>query len=113
MISSATNAIKLLSAGVAAMVLSVSAQADVFPFESNGRTAEVRYQDLNLGNKADRHELDVRIRRAAVKVCRDRTVQRSRACQLAAIDHVRAPLEAAIAKANGAAKEQLASVSEE
>ena len=93
------KSIMLLSAIGGAALMSTGAQAGGIPFESNGRTVEVRYQDLDLSKKADQRELKVRIRRAAVKVCPGRTLQDVRSCQLAAYDHVRAPVVAAIAKA--------------
>lgn len=84
----------------AAAVAGTAAQASSEEFLSNGRTMEVRYKDLDLSKEADRRQLDARIRRAAVRVCPDRTLRGARACQLSAIDNVRAPIEAAIAKAN-------------
>lgn len=98
----------LLPMLAAAVVAGTATQASSEEFQSNGRTMEVRYKDLDLTKAADRRELDVRIRRAAVKVCPDRTLRGSRACQLSAIDHVRAPIEAAIAKANARPGEALA-----
>lgn len=84
-----------------AVAAGVSAPAAADEFLSNGRTTAVRYQDLDLSKDTDQRELEARIRRAAVKVCPDRTLRGSRACQLLAIEHVRAPIYAAIAKAKG------------
>lgn len=98
--ASVLNILKVVSVSTLG-ILSVAASADVIPFQSNGRTADVGYQDLDLAKKADQQELKARIRRAAVKVCPARTVQESRSCQLVAIDHVREPLARAFARAQG------------
>lgn len=89
--------------------MGVAARADIIPFESNGRVVEVDYRDLDLGKKADQQELNARIRRAAVKVCPARTVQESRSCQLTAIDHIREPIAAAIARAQSDSRYAVAS----
>lgn len=89
----------LLAALTAAVLMSAAAQASVIPFESNGRTVDVRYDDLDLSKKEDQRALTLRIRRAAAKVCPGRTVQDVRSCQLVALDHVREPVATAIAKA--------------
>ncbi|HKT75681.1 MAG TPA: UrcA family protein [Sphingobium sp.] len=86
---------------LAAAVVATAAPASAEEFISNGRTTEVHYKDLDLSKDADRHMLDLRIKRAAVRVCPERNLRASRACQLAAIEHVREPIYAAIAKANG------------
>lgn len=91
----------LLGALTAAVLMSAAAQASVIPFESNGRTVEVRYDDLDLSKAADQRALTLRIRRAAVKVCPGRTLQDVRSCQIAALDHVREPIATAIARAKG------------
>lgn len=97
----------------ACALMSAAAMASSIPFESNGRTVEVGYQDLDLAKKADQRELTLRIRRAAVKVCPGRSVQESRSCQLAALDHVREPMAAAIASAKGRDAGQFAEVSKD
>lgn len=89
----------LLAALTATVLMSAGAQASFIPFESNGRTVEVRYDDLDLTKTADQRALTQRIRRAAVKVCPGRTLQDVRSCQIAALDHVREPIATAIAKA--------------
>ena len=91
----------VLAALSASLLTGAAAQASVMPFESNGRTVDVRYGDLDLSKKAGQRELTARIRRAAVKVCPGRTMQDLRSCQIAAVDHVREPMAMAIAKAQG------------
>lgn len=92
---------RALLAALSVSVAVGTAQASVFPFESNGRTVDVRYDDLDLSNKAGQQELTARVRRAAIKVCPGRTMQDLRTCQIAAVDHVREPMAVAIAKAQG------------
>ena len=89
----------LLATLSAIALTGAAAQASVIPFESNGRTVEVRYDDLDLSKKDDQRALTLRVRRAAAKVCPGRTVQDVRSCQISAIDHVREPVAIAIAKA--------------
>jgi len=48
-----------------------------------------------------------------VKVCPGRSVQESRSCQLAALDHLREPMAAAIARAEGRDAGQFAEVSKD
>ena len=91
----------MLAALSATVLMGAAAQASVIPFESNGRTIDVRYDDLDLSKKSGQQELNARIRRAAVKVCPGRTMQDLRSCQIAAVDHVREPVAIAIAKAQG------------
>ncbi|WP_022681121.1 UrcA family protein [Sphingobium bisphenolivorans] len=100
---------KLVAAGACAL-MSSTALANSIPFESNGRTVEVSYQGLDLSKKADQRELTLRVRRAAVKVCPAPTVSASRACQLSALDNVRAPLAAAIASAQAREASRFAEV---
>ena len=77
------------------------AHADGIPFVSNGRTFEVGYGDLDLSKADGQKQLKARLRRAAVKVCPGRTLQETRPCQIAAFEQVRAPVAAAIARAQG------------
>lgn len=96
--ASAPISVKIICVASLGLLGSV-AQADIIPFQSNGRTVEVRYGDLDLGKKADQRTLTARINSAAGKVCAARTVRESRSCQLLAIEQVRAPVAAAIARA--------------
>jgi len=104
--------VKLALASAAAL-MGTAAAANNIPFESNGRTVEVDYKDLDLSKKADQRTLTQRIRRAAVKVCPGRTVGETRACQLSALNNVREPIAAAIAKAHGPDAGQFAAVSKD
>lgn len=91
-------AVKCLAA-IAAVAVAGTASATTF--ESNGHSTEVRYHDLDLSKKADQHKLNARIKRAAAKVCPSQDSNEAKRCQAVAVAHVRAPIEAAIAKANG------------
>jgi UrcA family protein len=97
----------------ACSLMSTAAMASGIPFESNGRTFEVAYKDLDLSKTADQRELTRRVRRAAVKVCPGKSVKESRSCQLAALDHVREPVAAAIASAQGRDAGRFAEVSKD
>ena len=100
----------LLAALSATLFMGAAAQASAIPFESNGRTVEVRYGDLDLSKKSGQRELTARVHRAAVKVCPGRTMKDLRACQIAAVDHVREPMAIAIAKAQGGDASRFAEV---
>lgn len=87
--------IALLSAGA---LLPLSA-ADAESFVSNGQNFEVRYGDLNLARKGDQRELRGRLFQAARKVCAAEPADTISKCRSAALAHVRAPVAAAIARA--------------
>ncbi len=97
---------------VAFATLSLAAgSASAETFQSNGRTSEVRFGDLDLSRQADQKVLDARIARAASKVCSARDLSETMMCRSAAIAQVRAPVAAAIARANS--KERYAEVGKE
>ncbi len=89
----------ILAALSVAALTSTTAYAGAIPFESNGRTANVRYDDLDLSSPADQRILNTRIRHAAAKVCPAPTMGERRVCQSIAINQVREPVTAAIARA--------------
>lgn len=110
----AVPARRAILAALAAVVLTgTAAHAGAIPFESNGRTADVRHDDLDLSKPADQRRLNTRIRRAAARVCPALTVRETRACQTVAMNHVREPIAAAIAKAQGQGASQLAEASKD
>ncbi|HEX7741820.1 MAG TPA: UrcA family protein [Sphingobium sp.] len=82
-------------------VVAVAGAASATEFESNGHSTEVRYHDLDLSKKADQRRLNARIKRAAAKVCPASTRNEAAKCQTVAMAHVRAPIDAASARANG------------
>ncbi|BAI96007.1 hypothetical protein Sj15T_03380 [Sphingobium sp. TA15] len=83
-----------------AALLGVAGTASAVEFESNGRTTEVRYNDLDLASAKGQNVLKGRIWRAAWRVCeRGATSAEIRKCQTVAADHVRGAVELAIAKA--------------
>lgn len=92
------NAAKMIAA-VALLGFAVTASAA--EFESNGKTADVRYQDLDLSSAKGQNALKGRIWRAAWKVCEHGTTSAEiKKCQTVAAAHVRSSVELAIAKAN-------------
>lgn len=68
-------------------------------FVSNGRTAEVRYDDLDLTQASGRQVLDKRLRKAASQVCAATTVREVMLCREKALDNVAKPVRTAIARA--------------
>ncbi|MEJ7934735.1 UrcA family protein [Sphingobium sp. AN558] len=83
----------------ALLPLSAASAAGTDAFESNGRTMDVRYGDLNLASKADQATLRSRLIKASWKVCSGETAHVVEKCRSAALAHVRAPVAAAIASA--------------
>ncbi|MGK2908360.1 MAG: UrcA family protein [Sphingobium sp.] len=92
--------VALISA--AALIPGTSAFAE--PFVSNGRTAEVRFADLDLTNAKDRTELQSRLRRAATRVCVNSNTREMMACRQKALAHIEAPVSAALARAETRAR---------
>ncbi|APL94515.1 UrcA family protein [Sphingobium indicum] len=86
------------AAAIAAM--GAAGTASAIEFESNGKSVEVSYHDLDLSKTSDQRVLNARIRRAAAKVCplNDNTAAFEK-CQQVAAAHVRGAVELAIAKA--------------
>lgn len=80
--------------------VAIAGAASATTFESNGHSTQVRYNDLDLSKKADQHKLNARIKRAAAKVCPAQDRNEVARCQAVAMAQVRAPIMAAIAKAN-------------
>lgn len=94
------KAINFIAAVAAIATLGIAGAASASEFVSNGKTAEVRYHDLDLTKKSDQRALNARINRAAAKVCADSgTSAVFKKCQAVAAAHVRKPVELAIAKA--------------
>ncbi|PJG47280.1 UrcA family protein [Sphingobium sp. LB126] len=85
----------------AAALLGVAGTASAVEFQSNGKTADVRYHDLDLSSAKGQNALKWRIWRAAWKVCKHGTRDSEiKECQSVAAAHVRSSVELAIAKAN-------------
>lgn len=100
MFAPAKSPLKFIAALGATALLTVAGTASAEEFVSNGRTFEVRYHDLDLSQKADQKVLDGRIYRAASRVCDTyKDLGLLSACRSQAIEHVKAPIAAAIAKA--------------
>ncbi|BAV66206.1 UrcA family protein [Sphingobium cloacae] len=95
---------KTLSIAVfaAASIIATSASAETFI--SNGRTFEVRFGDLDLSQASDQKELQDRIGRAASRVCSSPNLTEANRCRSNAIAHVKAPIAAAIARAESKAR---------
>ncbi|AMK22421.1 UrcA family protein [Sphingobium sp. SJ10-10] len=94
------TAIKFAAALATIAALGVAGTASAIEFESNGKSVEVSYHDLDLSKKSDQRILNVRIKRAAAKVCptSDATAAIAK-CQQVAAAHVRNSVELAVAKA--------------
>jgi UrcA family protein len=92
-------ATKTLFALTAIATLAAAGTANAGEFQSNGRTAVVRYSDINLADAAGRKELQRRVNVAAKRVCAHADVATMDACRDAALDHVVAPVSAVIARA--------------
>lgn len=84
-------------AATACFAAAVPAFAETF--ESNGRTAEVRFADLDLSQADGQQELRQRITRAANKVCVERDLNQQAACAARARANVKAKTDAVIARA--------------
>ncbi|WP_313806329.1 UrcA family protein [Sphingobium sp.] len=94
------TAIKFAAAFAAIAALGAAGSASAIEFESNGKSVEVSYHDLDLSKKGDQRLLDARIKRAAEKVCPTSDSSAAiRKCQQVAAAHVRSSVELAIAKA--------------
>ena len=94
------TAIKFATVLTMIAALGAAGAASATEFESNGKSVEVRYQDLDLSKKADQRALNARIKRAAAKVCTTGESSAAiRKCQAVAAAHVRSEVELAIAKA--------------
>lgn len=92
-------ATKTLFALTAIASLTAAGSANAREFESNGRTAVVRYNDIDLADAAGQKELQRRIRAASVRVCTNSDRLVMQACTEKARDHVKAPVASAIARA--------------
>ncbi|WP_336971790.1 UrcA family protein [Sphingobium aromaticiconvertens] len=92
-------ATKTLIALTALASLAAAGSANAGEFESNGRTAAVRYHDINLSDAAGQKELQRRIRSASNRVCVSADTRTMAACRKLALDHVKAPVASAIARA--------------
>ena len=83
----------------AAALLGVAGTASAVEFQSNGKTAEVSYHDLDLSSAKGQNALKWRIWRGAGKACKHRT-QDSEVNEWQLGAAVRSSVELAIAKAN-------------
>lgn len=92
-------ATKTLIALTAIASLAAAGSAHAGEFQSNGRTAAVRYQDINLADAAGQKELQRRIHVATRQVCSSSDTRTMEACRKLALDHVKAPIASAIARA--------------
>jgi UrcA family protein len=92
-------ATKTLIALTAIASLAAAGSASASEFQSNGRTTEVRYHDLNLAGVAGQKELQRRIRAASSRVCVNVDLAMMRACSERARENVEAPIASAIARA--------------
>ncbi|WP_051749926.1 UrcA family protein [Sphingobium chlorophenolicum] len=91
---------KLLSMFITVLPLCVAATASASEFESNGRTAEVRFQDLDLTQPQGQRALKMRIKKASWQVCRSsQDAASAMKCRDLAEEHVRDSVELAIVKA--------------
>jgi UrcA family protein len=88
----------------AAAVFAAGASAYAETFESNGKTMEVRFNDLDLTQPAHQKVLRQRISAAAVKVCANRDLTLQSTCAAKARAHVKAPIATAIARAETKAR---------
>lgn len=99
-----TNA-KMIAAFATLAALGSAGVANAAEFESNGKTVEVRYHDLDLSQAKGQRALNGRINRAAANVCADYKVTAAvQKCQRQAAAHVRKDVELAIAKSQGTAR---------
>lgn len=98
------NAKAVTAAFVAAATLVAGTPAFAEPFESNGRTVEVRFADLDLTKAEDRTELQGRLRRAATRVCISSNTREMMACRQKSLAHIKEPINAALARAETRAR---------
>lgn len=105
-----TKGITTALVAAAALIAGTPAFADTF--ESNGRTAEVRYGDLDLSQAAGRQALNKRLRKAATQVCTASEVREMMACREKALDNIAQPVNAVIARAETKARYADASTSD-
>lgn len=82
-----------------AALAATGSAASAGEFQSNGRTTEVRFGDLDLSKAEGRKQLQQRINRAASRVCSSSSMAEASACRKLAIANIKAPVEAAIARA--------------
>lgn len=92
-------ATKTLIALTAIASLAAVGNANAGEFESNGHTSVVRYHDINLADAAGQKELQRRIHIATKQVCIRADAATMQACRKMALDHVKAPVASAIARA--------------
>ncbi|KXU29414.1 UrcA family protein [Sphingobium sp. 22B] len=89
----------------AAALMSVATMASAAEFESNGKTVEVNYRDLDLSSAKGQNALKWRIWRAAWNTCKHGVRSSDiKECQTVAAAHVRSSVELAIAKAGSGAR---------
>ena len=93
-------AVKFAPVFAAVALLGAAGTASATGFESNGKSVEVSYHDLDLSKKDDQRVLNARIKRAAAKVCPTTdTTAAIKKCQQVATAHVRGSVELAVARA--------------
>ena len=96
--------IKGIAAAFAAAALISGTPAFAEPFASNGRTAEVRFADLDLTKSDDRRELNRRLYRAASRVCSSTDSREVTRCREGALRNIKQPVAAALARAETRAR---------
>lgn len=94
----------ITAALAAAAALITAAPAFAAPFASNGRTAEVRFADLDLTKSDDRSELNRRLYRAATRVCSSMDFREVTRCREGALRNIKQPVRAALARAETRAR---------
>lgn len=102
----------ITTALIAATALIAGTPAFAGTFESNGRTTEVRYDDLDLSQASGRQVLNKRLRKAARQVCPATDMREAMTCREKAFDNVAQPVDAVIARAETKARYADASTSD-
>lgn len=92
----------ITAALAAALIAGTPAFADTF--QSNGKTMEVRYSDLDLTKAAGRAELKGRLFHAATRVCPSMDFREAQACRTRALRNIQEPMATAIAAAESRAR---------
>lgn len=94
----------IAAAFVAAAALGAGTPAFAEPFESNGRSVEVRFADLDLTKAEDRSEFHARLRRAATRVCVNSNRREMMDCRQKTLARIEEPITAAFARAETRAR---------
>lgn len=94
----------ITAAFVAAATLIAASPAFADSFQSNGKTMEVRYGDLDLTKDAGQAELKGRLFHAATRVCPSSDFREVQACRKLALRNIKEPMRTAIAMAESRAR---------